>query len=98
MRMPPAVLSGIAMTQRIETDDQGGTDADFDDLVLEAREQVDPIIEIVQRPYSINPPTLMMNPDGIFLAGGGVQVMAVRVRNTWTRAMPSDQLLEISHA
>ena len=98
MRMPSAVLSGIAMTQRIETDDQGGTDADFDDLVLEAREQVDPIIEIVQRPYSINPATLMMNPDGIFLAGGGVQVMAVRVRNTWTRAMPSDQLLEISHA
>jgi hypothetical protein len=97
MRMLPEILSGISMIRRIETDDQGGTDEDYDDLVLEAREQVDPIIEIVQRPYSINSATLMMNPDGIFLAGGGVQVMAVRVRNTWTHDMSADQLLDISH-
>jgi hypothetical protein len=95
MRIGPETPSGISVIRVVESNDQGA-DQDFDDLVLELRKKQDPIIAIVQRPFAIDPRSLIMNPDGIFYAGGGVQVMAVRVRNTWTRTMPADQVLDIS--
>jgi len=95
MRIGPETPSGISVTRVIETNDQGGADVDFDDLVLGIRKKQDPIVEIVQRPYAVNLATLMMNPDGVFMAGG-VQIMAVRVRNTWTRSFPADQAVDIS--
>jgi hypothetical protein len=95
MRIGPETPSGISVIRVVESNDQGG-DQDFDDLVLELRKKLDPIIQIVQRPFAIDPRSLIMNPDGIFYAGGGVQVMAVRVRNSWTQAMPADQVLDIS--
>ena len=95
MRIGPETPSGISVIRVVESNDQGN-DQDFDDLVLELRKKQDPIIALVQRPFAIDPRSLMMNPDGIFYAGGGVQVMAVRVRNTWTRTMPADQVLDIS--
>ena len=41
-----------------------GADQDFDDLVLELRKKQNPIISIVQRPFAIDPRSLIMNPDG----------------------------------
>lgn len=95
MRIGPETPYGISTTRVIETNDQGEGDKDYNDLVIEIRKKLDPIIEIVQRPSAINPETLMMNPDGVFLAGS-LQIMAVRVRNTWTKAMPADQAINIS--
>jgi hypothetical protein len=98
MRIGSETPSGISVIRVIETDDRGAQPPDFNDLVMEIRKKQDPILAVMQRPYAINPRTLMMNPDGVFLANGGVQVMAVRVRNTWTQAMPADQVLDISPA
>jgi hypothetical protein len=96
MRTGPETPSGISVIRVVESNDQGA-DQDFDDLVLELRKKQNPIIAIAQRPFAIDPRSLIMNPDGIFYGGGGgVQVMAVRVRNTWTRTMPADQVLDIS--
>ncbi len=95
MRIGPETPSGISVIRIVESNDQGA-DQDFDDLVLELRKKQDPIIAIVQRPFAIDPRSLIMNPDGIFYGGGSVQMMAVRVRNTWTRTMPADQALDIS--
>jgi hypothetical protein len=96
MQIGPEVPWGVSTRRVIGTNDQGGSDQDFDDLVLELRKKVDPILEIVQRPYALDPTTLMMNPDGVFFAGGGLQLMGVRVRNTWDRPMPADQWVDIS--
>jgi hypothetical protein len=96
MRIGPEIPSGISSIRIIESNDQGGTDVDFDDLVLEIRKKQNPIIQIEQRPYSINIYNSMMNPDGIFIAGSGMQIMAVRVKNAWTQVMASDQVLDIS--
>jgi hypothetical protein len=95
MQIGPETPSGISVIRVVESNDQGA-DQDFDDLVLELRKKQDPIIAIIQRPFAIDPRSLIMNPDGIFYAEGGVQVMAVRVRNTWTQTMPADQVLDIS--
>lgn len=96
MRLGPETPSGISVIRVVESNDQGA-DQDFDDLVLELRKKQNPIISIVQRPFAIDPRSLIMNPDGTFYGGGSVQVMAVRVRNTWTRTMPADQALDISN-
>lgn len=60
-------------------------DNDFDDLVVRLTD-LDPIFDVVQRPFALDRGTLTMLPDGIFDASQGVQYMGVRVRNTWDRA------------
>jgi len=69
MRIGPETPSGISVIRVVESNDQGG-DVDFDDLVLELRKKQDPIVAIAQRPFAIDPRALIMNPDGIFYAGG----------------------------
>jgi hypothetical protein len=77
MRIEAETASGISVARTIYTNDQGAPDDNFTDLVLEIRKKQDPIIKIVQRPYAINSSTLMVNPDGIFIAAKGIQIMAV---------------------
>jgi len=59
-------------------------DGDFDDLKVRLT-SLDPIFDVVQRPFSLDRGTLTMLPDGIFDASQGVQYMGVRVRNSWDR-------------
>ena len=57
-------------------------DGDFDDLVVRATD-LDPIFDVVQRPFALDRGTLTMLPDGIFDTSQGLTYMGVRVRNTW---------------
>lgn len=55
---------------------------DFQDLIVTC-EDLDPIFDIVQRPFALDREALTMTPDGIFDTSQDVQYMGVRVRNTW---------------
>lgn len=57
-------------------------DHDFDDLEITCID-LDPLFDVVQRPFALDRGTLTMLPDGIFDVSQGVQYMGVRIRNDW---------------
>jgi hypothetical protein len=83
-----AVLEGLGsssplvLVMELRADDGSAGDGDYDDLVVWL-EHLDPVFEVVQRPFALDRGTLSMLPDGIFDASQGVQYMGVRIRNTW---------------
>lgn len=77
-------ISPIVIINILRADDNfpDQRDNDFDDLVITCTD-LDPIFEVVQRPFALDRGTLTMFPDGIFEVSQGIQYMGVRVRNTW---------------
>lgn len=75
----PLVLVNIL---RVDDNFPDQRDNDFDDLIITCTD-LDPIFEIVQRPFALDRGTLTMLPDGIFEVSQGIQYMGVRVRNSW---------------
>ena len=75
-------LSPLVRQVTLAGDDSppGQRDGDFDDLVVRA-ESLDPVFEVVQRPFAVDRGTLIMLPDGIFDASRGVGYMGVRIRS-----------------
>ncbi|MEA3012857.1 MAG: hypothetical protein QOD42_1402 [Sphingomonadales bacterium] len=94
-----AVLESVGMSSSIvilhflRADDNfpAERDGDFDDLAV-SFEYLDPLVEIVQRPFALDRGTLTMLPDGIFDASQGVQYMGVRIRNAWVFDWTADVL------
>jgi hypothetical protein len=77
-------ISPLVLINILRADDNfpAQRDNDFDDLVI-ACTDLDPIFEVVQRPFALDRGTLTMLPDGIFDVSQGIQYMGVRVRNNW---------------
>lgn len=92
----PVVESGAELTQVIGSEDLPDEPPyDWNDLVVRA-EKVGPMLEIEYRPYAVNPATLEMHPDGVFVGLNGIQYMGVKVTNRWGRRLHSDTYLAIS--
>lgn len=65
-----------------DTGNLAGPQPDFADLVVVC-EDLDPIFDVVQRPFALDHDALTMLPDGIFDVSQGVHYLGLRVRNTW---------------
>ena len=85
-----------SIVRHIETEDitTPQSDRDFDDLVI----RLEKIGMVAQpsRPHGIHPPTMMMNPDGVFETALGRHFMAVTVENIWTKAWPTGTSIGIT--
>jgi len=94
---PGSVMeSGAELTQVIASEDRPGDPPyDWNDLVIRA-EKIGPMLEIEYRPYAVNPTTLEMHPDGVFVGLNGIQYMGVKVTNRWGKRLHSDTYLTIS--
>ncbi|MFB2976499.1 hypothetical protein [Microseira sp. BLCC-F43] len=77
-------LSPLVLIRILGADDNypDQRDGDFDDLTIVAVD-LDPIFDVVQRPFAVDRGTLTMLPDGIFDVSQGIQYMGVRIRNDW---------------
>jgi hypothetical protein len=77
------IVSGASMSQIVRTKDAFNPgDTDPNDLILRV-EKVGPMFEITLRPYAVDGDTLMMYPDGVFVALNGIQLMGAEIKNTW---------------
>src|ERR1700754_3462847 len=85
------MTSPLVVVKFIYADDNfpAQRDGDYDDLEVRF-EYLDPLFEIVQRPFALERGSLVMMPDGIFDTSQGVQYMGVRIRNAWFFNWQSD--------
>ncbi len=65
------------------------------DLVLKVT-KIGPMFNIEYRPFAVNPETMEMHPDGIFVGLNGIQYIGVKITNRWGKTLPSDTCLDIS--
>lgn len=94
-RPGPLVDTGAQLSQIVESEDLPGPGGDFNDLVVRV-DKVGPMIAVDTRPFAAIPDTLEMAPDGIVVGVNGMQLLGVRVTNTWGRAFHPDTTVRIA--
>lgn len=94
----PLVEEGVNLHQKINSEDipeAPPEQQDRNDLIL-MLDKIGPMFDIEYRPYAVNPNTLEMHPDGIFVGLNGIQYMGVKITNRWGKTFHDDTYIEIS--
>jgi hypothetical protein len=94
-RPGPLEENGAQLSQTVESEDLPGPGGDFNDLIVRV-DKTGPMFSVDTRPFAASPETLEMFPDGIFVGVNGVQLMGVRVTNTWGRVFHADTFVRIA--
>lgn len=94
----PLVVSGAHLHQIVSSEDrpEDPTDVqDRNDLIIRVY-KIGPMFDVEYRPFAVNPGTLEMHPDGIFVGLNGIQYMGVKITNRWGKSLHDDTCLDIS--